>query len=620
MKENKIKIFVPYNKYSTLIKNDIFIPIHIGRALKNNVSNVSKDEKISLDDYNWLFNNMIGDDTGDNISIKNKEYFELTAIYWVWKNYDKIGNPDYIGFMLYNILFNINSNKKIYEILNFKEKYFNLLGFSHNNISNLVNTYDIIVPDVCDVYPLGLPDHIMSNYDFYCRNHIKEDLDKVINIINTDYIDYKIDIDNYFKSNKSFFFHMFIMKREVFFQYCEWLFSILFQYELIRCNRDNIEMFQNKDIYYIAERLLNLFVVHYARVKNNNLVMYANVVNVCCKVDKFDYSKLILGNKSLSNIKPQILRDDADKINIVYSSDNNYAQHCCVSMASILLNSDENSYFNFIILDGGITQKNKNKILSLKHIKKCDITFYDISKFDFSKFKLNREYISIAAYYRLAIPEILDNNIKKIIYIDCDTIVETDIKKLWNIDIENYLALVVDDECGVFQCIRLGLSIDSRYFNSGVLVFNIDKLRKCDFYNQCIKYYRDNENIITLQDQDILNIFFNNKCKFIDLNWNANSRIYLGNSLKAYSIQYGDSEKSYSKEEEDKAKYNPYIIHYTDVVKPWDIFCKHPLQKEYFEYLKFTKFKFFKFKFIFNKYIFYYKKNSKIYKVKNTLY
>ena len=123
MKENKLKILVSYHKPSTLIKNDIFIPIHVGRDLKDKES---KDGKINLDDYNWLLENMIGDNTGDNISSKNRKYCELTAIYWAWKNYEKIGNPEYIGFMHYRRLLNINFSNKSTEICGFNEKINNL--------------------------------------------------------------------------------------------------------------------------------------------------------------------------------------------------------------------------------------------------------------------------------------------------------------------------------------------------------------------------------------------------------------------------------------------------------------------------------------------------------------
>lgn len=86
-----LKILVSYHKPSTLLKNSIFVPIHLGRSL---VGKVSKDETDEIFDNEWMSSNMIGDNTGDNISHKNRELCELTSIYWAWKNLDLLDNPE----------------------------------------------------------------------------------------------------------------------------------------------------------------------------------------------------------------------------------------------------------------------------------------------------------------------------------------------------------------------------------------------------------------------------------------------------------------------------------------------------------------------------------------------
>ena len=100
MKKKKptVKILVGYHRPAVLLKDEVLTPIHLGRAL---ATEASKDGSMSKEDYQWMLDNMIGDDTGENISEENRKYCELTALYWAWKNYDKLGNPDYIGFMQY---------------------------------------------------------------------------------------------------------------------------------------------------------------------------------------------------------------------------------------------------------------------------------------------------------------------------------------------------------------------------------------------------------------------------------------------------------------------------------------------------------------------------------------
>ena len=90
-----VKILVSYHDKHHLFKSDILTPIQTGCALAAE-----------------RFEEMIQDDDGKNISAENPRYAELSAQYWAWKNYQKLGNPDYIGFMHYRRHFIFNEPKK----------------------------------------------------------------------------------------------------------------------------------------------------------------------------------------------------------------------------------------------------------------------------------------------------------------------------------------------------------------------------------------------------------------------------------------------------------------------------------------------------------------------------
>ena len=97
-----IKILMATHRAFLIPEGEVFVPIHVGRAVaKTN----SKDGHINEKEFNWLLENTIGDDTGDNISEKNRYYCEISAIYWAWKNYEKLGTPDYIGLSQYRRFF-----------------------------------------------------------------------------------------------------------------------------------------------------------------------------------------------------------------------------------------------------------------------------------------------------------------------------------------------------------------------------------------------------------------------------------------------------------------------------------------------------------------------------------
>ena len=120
-KKSNIKILVAYHKKSEIIKSDIITPIHVGREVAT-----------SSPDYNWLQDNMIGDNTGDHISAKNPNYCELTALYWAWKNLD----VDYVGLMHYRRVFNFG---KILDMTHeYGTKVLNKIGLNDEKIKNLL--------------------------------------------------------------------------------------------------------------------------------------------------------------------------------------------------------------------------------------------------------------------------------------------------------------------------------------------------------------------------------------------------------------------------------------------------------------------------------------------------
>ena len=151
-----MKILISYHKPAVLLKDEVLTPIHVGRAL---ATQSSKDGSMSEEDYKWMLDNMIGDDTGDNISDKNREFCELTAMYWAWKNYDKLGNPDYIGFMHYRrlLVFNEYEYDK-YEQTKINKAYRDIFasfddailldkyGLNLETINKYIKKYDLILP------------------------------------------------------------------------------------------------------------------------------------------------------------------------------------------------------------------------------------------------------------------------------------------------------------------------------------------------------------------------------------------------------------------------------------------------------------------------------------------
>jgi len=119
----------------------------------------------------------------------------------------------------------------------------------------------------------------------------------------------------------------------------------------------------------------------------------------------------------------------------------------------------------------------------------------------------------------------LPEDVDKAIYIDADTIVVEPLENLWNIDLEGHPVAGAPDDAGFHQARRLQLSADHRYFNAGVMVFDVARFRAMDIAADVLSAFRRKGPDIVSQDQDLLNILFENDTKSLPLSWNAGTRI-----------------------------------------------------------------------------------------------
>ena len=188
-----IKFLVATHKKYWMPNDEVYLPIHVGKEGKQDLG-------------------YIGDNTGDNISAKNSNYCELTAIYWAWKNL----KADYIGLVHYRRYFTKhnfrNCEKKKQDIL------------LKSDFENILKDVDIIVPDKRKYY-------IETNRSHYNHAHYKKDLDETENIIREIYPEYSIAFDKVMSRTWAHMFNMFVMRKDYFDEYCEWLFAILFELE-----------------------------------------------------------------------------------------------------------------------------------------------------------------------------------------------------------------------------------------------------------------------------------------------------------------------------------------------------------------------------------------------------
>lgn len=254
-----------------------------------------------------------------------------------------------------------------------------------------------------------------------------------------------------------------------------------------------------------------------------------------------------------------------NKINICISCDDNYAKHAGVVAASILVNSNPDDELCFYILDGGIKDETKELFMKLKEIKNCEFNFVSVDENLFTDYKQvkSHAYITIASYYRLKLPTLLPN-VDRVIYFDCDFVVNSSLKELFNVDMKDYAL------AGVRDINKKMLKKKPNYVNAGMLVMDLANMRKQNLEQKFLEWTKNNAEKIKTGDQEIINSVVDGNIKIVDDCWNVQSSNFTNRS-------------SYTN--------NPKAIHFVAKKKPWHFgsFSYHrPL---YFKYLQLTPWK-----------------------------
>lgn len=232
----KIKILICYHKPSHLFSDEILTPIRLGSALNKNKFLSDSEEDVA-------FRQILRDDTGENISDQNRSYNELTAVYWAWKNYNALDNPDYIGLSHYrrHFIFSERSEKEVYP-MTLTDDYLEKIGYSPERVRKLLSENDFIY---CKEKVPNISAH-------FSENHRIEDLDLALKILEGKYPSYKKTAKRFVNGSYGFFCNMFIFPKDIFFSYCEFIFGILQEY------RNRTEYPMNR--LFVSELLTGIFV------------------------------------------------------------------------------------------------------------------------------------------------------------------------------------------------------------------------------------------------------------------------------------------------------------------------------------------------------------------------
>ena len=539
---DKINILISCHKASDTLQTDVFRPIQVGTAVNNT-----------------FLEGMLHDNEGDNISALNQMYCELTAQYWAWKNLDL----EYYGFCHYRRYFNFSGKKyKEDEYGNILEPYLDhhtikKYHLSDQYVRQLTENYDVIITEKKKLK--DIPGDFRTPREHYraARYLRTRDFEEMLAVIDEISPEYSVYAKEFAEGTVSCFCNMFIMKREYFFEYCEWVFRVLEEF----CRRTDMTHYSTEALRtpgHLAERLLNIYLM---RLMDRNSEIKIKELQ-CVEILKTDPQEKTLQPAFTENSIP-----------VVFAANNRFVPVFAACFHSLAEHAGEQHNYDIVLIESDITADNKAALLRMTEGKdNISLRFYDPGQY-LRGFKLKANaHITVETFYRFLIQEVM-SGYDKVLYLDCDIIIRRDVAELYQTDLgDNMVAAVKDVD---FQGQVNGALIDAmdycrktlkmedpyHYFQAGVLLFNTRAMRDAHSLKEWLTFasqpYR-------YSDQDVLNIYCENRVKYLDMSWNVIFDCDHTRIKDIISFAPDELQKEYK-----NARKDPKIIHYAGFMKPW---------------------------------------------------
>lgn len=266
------------------------------------------------------------------------------------------------------------------------------------------------------------------------------------------------------------------------------------------------------------------------------------------------------------------MSENLKEIPIFFAIDDGYTKFLAVAIQSLIENASKDYKYLIKVLHTNVQKEHMEQIKKYEN-QNVSIEFVDLRYYiEKVKDKLyTRDYYTNTTYFRLFLPELYPQY-DKVLYLDSDIIVLGDISELYNTDMGTNLVAAAPDDIiqttKVFQDyaeLVVGVAKYQHYFNAGVLLMNLDELRKFKFQEKFL-YLLEKVKFSVAQDQDYLNRLCKGRVKLISHDWNVMP--YVNEETKPEDIK---------------------IVHYNFAYKPWHF--EDVTYNEYFwEYAKKTEF------------------------------
>lgn len=277
-----------------------------------------------------------------------------------------------------------------------------------------------------------------------------------------------------------------------------------------------------------------------------------------------------------------------EPINVVCCPDNYYAMPTGVMLCSLCENNkDVDLHIHVVYLE--LTGENIQLLKKTVEDYHQSITFYkmDPASLPQIQFFSEQQKLPITAFLRLFVSSILPPDVHRTLYLDGDIIIRKSIRELFNMNLIGYGVAVVPDQIYCYTDIArtynsLKYSPSLGYFNSGVLLINLDYWREKGIEEKFLVTIKEYMNVLYHCDQDVLNKVFCDSKIFVPLTYNFQNIFLAKPEFRKISWEYN--------QEIAETALDPIVLHFTGS-KPWKASCDHPYKEEFHRYKALTVWK-----------------------------
>ncbi len=541
-----LRIFVTTHKNVDIFHSNVLQPVQVGAR--------SPRRRLL-----WAYQ----DDTGNNIAAQNAMYCELTTQYWAWKNAD----AKYYGFCHYRRYFDFSEEEHrendYGEVMDGPICWGTqaLYKLDDDSMRAAVEGYDVVTTGIKDLR--DFPEKYQSPYDHYSRApYLKiADLDRTIRILKEMYPDYAEDADAYLAGHFACFCNMYIMRKELFFRYCEWMFPILEKF-VADWDTSLLSHETLRTPGHLSERLFNIWLTHEKRV--NPELKHKQLQ--CVHFEQPDHAE-----------EPRLEGADGhgkSVVPVVFAADNNYVPMVTTTIYSMLKNASPECFYDVVILEKDFSAYNKRLMSEFfSQFENASLRFVNVAGMvQAYNLQTSNEHISVETYYRFLIQKVLPGY-DKVLYLDSDLIVQGDVSELYAMEMGDNLIAAArdidylgnlnmnDGERMEYTREVLGLKNPYDYFQAGVLVLNTAEMRRLYPFQKWLEIAAEPKYIY--DDQDILNAHCQGRVVYLDNAWNVMNDCG-GRIKKVFTFAPADVYDKYM-----AAYAAPKILHYAGFEKPW---------------------------------------------------